>query len=78
MQLHCVAKDVEKSGTGVVFKIDIRWHYEYGNKLSKAAGGKQAGRQACRQAGGTCRCNSQRGLPQMRCARPLYCSFIWL
>lgn len=44
MQLHCVAKYVEKSGTGVVFKIDIRWHYEYGNKLSKAAGGRQAGR----------------------------------
>lgn len=27
-----------ESGTGVVFIIDIRWHYEYGNKLSKAAG----------------------------------------
>lgn len=37
-----------------------------------------ARRQAGRQAGGTCRCNSQRGPKQMRCARPLYCSFIWL
>lgn len=43
--LQCVDKYEEKSGTGVVFKIDIRWHYEYGNKLSKAAG-RQAGRQA--------------------------------
>lgn len=50
MWLHCVDKYVEKSGTGVVFRIDIRWHYEYGNKLSKAAGGRQAGRQASRQA----------------------------
>lgn len=65
IQLQCVVKSVEKSGTGVVFIIDIHWHYEYGNKLGKAAGS-------------TCRCNSQRGPKQMRCARPLYCSFIWL
>lgn len=38
---HNVAQNnyVEKSGTGVVFIIDIRQHYEYGNKLSEAAGG---------------------------------------
>lgn len=61
-----ISAQVEKSGTGVVFKTDIQWHYEYANRLAKAAGRRRMQMQFAE------------GPLQMRCACLLHCSFIWL